>query len=254
MIVKRENAIAWKREQRAKEAVSCLGLTGHDLWSGLLLDLGCGEGFLTGYFLKLGMDVVGLDRVRIRVKLSKERAKGGNFVLADGTKTPFKAEIFKTVILNDVLEHVTYDLAKPLLNEIKRIMKVNGKLYISVANRYQIREPHTLIPFLTWLPKPCWNVICKLIKKRPYTNYYPYTIKKLRKLCREVGLIYRNYTWFYAWNKISNIEHIGDPALKKLVNTIRKFKLSKLAYPIAEKVSIILFICEKDFTRGHRHQ
>lgn len=244
--MKGENTIAWKREQRAKEAVSCLELTGHDLWSGLLLDLGCGQGFLTSYFLKLGIDAVGVDKARIYVKFSKEKVKGGNFVLADGTKTPFKARTFKTVILNDVLEHVTCDLAKPLLNEIRRIMEVNGKLYISVANRYQIREPHTLIPLLTWLPEPCWNPICKLIKKHRYPNYHPYTIKKLRKLCGEVGFIHRNYTWFYAWNKISNINHIGDPTLKKLMNIIKKFKLSKLAYPIAEKVSVILFICENN--------
>jgi len=45
LVVKRENAIARKREQRAKEAVSCLQLTGHDLWSGPLLDLDVGRVF-----------------------------------------------------------------------------------------------------------------------------------------------------------------------------------------------------------------
>lgn len=244
--MKRENAVAWKREQRAKEAVSCLELTGHDLWSGPLLDLGCGQGFLTGYFLKLGIDAVGLDRARIRVKFSKERVKGGNFVLADAMKTPFKAEIFKTVILNDVLEHVTYDLAKPLLCEIKRVLRMDGKLYISVANKFQLREPHTLIPFLTWLPRACYDPVMRAgVGRACAYPVYPYTVKRLRKICDDAGFACKNFTWFYGWKKISNTAYINDPILRKMVKTVRKLKLSKLVYPIAEKVSIILFICKK---------
>ena len=237
---------AWKREQRAKEAIICLKLTGHNPKSGLLLDLGCGSGYLTRYFLKLGIPAIGVDISRRGIKFAKKKiAPSGSFILADGVKLPFREEYFNTIILNDVLEHVPYNLANSILNEVKRTLKVDGKLYISVANRHQIREPHTLFPFLTWFPKPCWNAIYKLTKKGPIYNCYPYTIRKLKKLCSEAGLTYRNYTWFYAWNKISRIKHIGDPTLKKIVETIRKLKLSKLAYPIAEKVSVILFICEK---------
>jgi len=244
--IRREKATAWRREQRAKEAITCLKLTGHSPKLGLLLDLGCGQGYLTRYFLKLGIEAIGLDVSRELIKVAKEKiVPSGSFILADGVKLPFTEECFNTIILNDVLEHVPYNLANSMVNEVKRTLKVSGKLYISVANRYQIREPHTLIPFLTWLPRPCWNSIYKLTKKHPMPNYYPYTIRKLKKLCWETGLTYRNYTWFYAWNKISNIKHIGDPTLKKIAKTIKKLKLSKPAYLIAEKVSVILFICVK---------
>ena len=244
--MRRKKATPWIREQRAKEALTCLKLAGHNPKSGLLIDAGCGPGYLTRYFLKLGIDAVGVDVSKGNVKVAKKKiAPSGSFISANGVKLPFRQGCFNTVILNDVLEHVPYNLAHPMLNELKRTLSLRGKLYISVMNRYQIREPHTLIPFLTWLPRPCWNAICKLIKKRSYTNYYPYTIRKLKRLCWQVGLTCRNYTWFYAWNKMSNIERIGDSTLKKLVKTIRKLKLSKPAYLIAEKVSVILFICEK---------
>ena len=236
---------AWKREQRAKESITCLQLKGHDPKLGLLLDLGCGQGYLTRYFSKLGIEAVGVDISRKLVKDAKKNVPSGSFLLADGVKLPFREEVFRTVILNDVLEHVHYNLASPILNEIRRTLKAGGKLYISVMNRYMIREGHTLIPFLTWLPKPCWDPVCRLFKKRHYRNYYPYTTSRLERLCRMANLIYENYTWFYAWNKVSNIEHVGDPTLKKMIKTIRKLKLSKLAYVIAEKVSVILFICEK---------
>ena len=43
-------ATAWKRKQRAKEALARLKLAGHNLESGLLIDVGCGLGYLTQYF------------------------------------------------------------------------------------------------------------------------------------------------------------------------------------------------------------
>jgi glycosyltransferase involved in cell wall biosynthesis/ubiquinone/menaquinone biosynthesis C-methylase UbiE len=241
-----KEATAWKRKQRAKEALTCLKLAGHNAKSGLLIDVGCGLGYLTAHALDVGIKAIGVDVSKENVKVAKkEIAPNGSFILANGVKLPFRDECFTTIILNDVLEHVPYDLAHPMLNEIKRILKVDGKLYISVANRYQIREPHTQIPFLTWLPKPCWDTICRLIRKRPYQNYYPYTIGRLEKICRGVGLTCSDYTWFYAWEKCQNIKHIGDPALRGLVKTLRKLELFQMAYTIAKKVSVILFICEK---------
>jgi hypothetical protein len=48
--MKKRKAFTWKRGQRAKEALFCLNLAGHNLKSGLLIDLGCGLGYLTQYF------------------------------------------------------------------------------------------------------------------------------------------------------------------------------------------------------------
>jgi len=244
--VRHKEIYAQRREQRAKEAITCLKLAGHNPKLGLLLDLGCGLGYLTRHFLKIGIDAVAVDVSKELTKLAKKKyASGGSFVLADGVNLPFRERCFHTIILNDVLEHVPYDLANPMLNEAKRIMKEGGKLYVSVANRCQIREPHTQIPFLTWLPRPCWGTVHKFVKRRPMANYYPYTFRRLKRVCRETGLNCRNYTWFYAWNKISEIKHIGDPTMKRVVEIIRKLKLSKPACLVAEKVSVILFICEK---------
>ena len=171
--------------------------------------------------------------------------------MADATKILFKAEIFKTVILNDVLEHVTYDLAKPLLCEIKRVLRMDGKLYISVANKFQLREPHTLIPFLAWLRRACYDPVMRAgVGRACAYPVYPYTVKGLRKICEDAGFACKNFTWFYGWKKISNTAYINDPMLRKMVKAIRKLKLSKLAYPIAEKVSTLLFICKKDSTMG----
>ena len=246
---RRKEVVAVIREERAKEAITCLKLAGHDPKSGLLLDLGCGGGYLTNYFLKLGIEAVGVEVAKSWMsclKNAKKDVPSGSFINADGVNLPFKEECFHTVILNDVLEHVPYNLAHPMLNEVRRTLKASGKLYISVMNRYVLRETHTGIPFLTWLPRPCWDAVCRLAKwKRPTYSCYPYTAKGLRKLCRMAGFTCRDYTWFYAWNKVSNVQRIRYPILRKMVETVKKLKLSKLAYVIAEKVSVMLFICEK---------
>ena len=160
---RRKEVVALKREQRAKEAITCLRLARHDPKSGLLLDLGCGGGYLTNYFLKLGIEAVGVD-VAKGLRNAKKNAPSGSFINADGVNLPFKDGCLHTVILNDVLEHIPYNLAHPMLDEVRRTLKADGKLYISVTNRYELREPHTGIPFLTWLPRPCWDAICRLAK------------------------------------------------------------------------------------------
>ena len=238
---------AQTREQRAKEALTCLKHAGHNPKSGLLLDLGCGRGYLTGYFLKQKIDAIGVDISKKAIKDARRRIPDGIFICADGTKLPFREGCFHTIILNDVLEHIPYNYGYSILSEMKRVLKDSGRIYISVANRYQIREPHTRIPFLTWLPKRWWDTFCYRLTKGTRLKYgcYPYTVRDLRKLTEKVGLACIDYTWLYAWNKLSNVELIGDPLLRSVVKVIKKFGLFKLAHVIAVKLSVILFICQK---------
>ena len=180
---------------------------------------------------------------------ARKVAPNGDFIQATGVKLPFKERCFKTAVLNDVLEHVPYPFAKPLLEEAKRILKQEGKLYISVSNTYQILEPHTLIPFLSWVPSFLGNALCRVYGKPQYIPWghviYPYTVSRLANLCRETRLSYVDYTWFYAWNKVSNIDQIGNPTLKALARAIRRLRLTRIAYHVAEKISVILFICNE---------
>ncbi|NIQ06041.1 MAG: class I SAM-dependent methyltransferase, partial [Candidatus Korarchaeota archaeon] len=60
----------------------CLQLTGHDPQSGLLLDLGCGQGYLTRYFLKLGIEAFGVDISKRLIKDAKRNIPNGSFLVA----------------------------------------------------------------------------------------------------------------------------------------------------------------------------
>ena len=100
-----------------------------------VLDIGCGAGGKSLYYLSKGAaSVVGIDVVE-KYKSESEQLRdklklnGFEFVYADAATMPFVDASFDTVIMNDAMEHV----AKPLevLNEIYRVIKPGGKLYIN---------------------------------------------------------------------------------------------------------------------------
>lgn len=87
---------------------------------GLVLDIGCRDGLLTAHHKNsIGIDI---ERQQSYIPL----------VLADMHFLPFKKEVFDTVVLIHVLEHT--DKPKELLMEIKRILRSQGKLIISIPN------------------------------------------------------------------------------------------------------------------------
>lgn len=233
-------------KQRTKEAIICLKLNGHDPKSGLLLDLGCGPGHIYEHLVYNGIDAVGVEICRHKIQIAKKNVPKGNFIVADGCNLPFKKGCFNTVISNDVLEHVPYDSAVPMLNEVDRVLTQNGLYYFSVANKYQIHEPHTLIPFLTWFPQSCWNIIHKWVRKTQMKEmYYPYTVRAVKRLCRETKFDYKDFTWMYALYKTSKTDYIGNSTVRRIIKVIKKIGFSRPAQILAEKVSVIVFVCRK---------
>jgi len=99
-----------------------------------ILNIGClwGRDY---YFLDcLGKDVTNLDLGQQNVP---------NLIIGDITKkTSFKSETFDVVILGDIIEHIFEDIQA--LKEVKRILKKNGKLILTVpyyddAPEYHVR-------------------------------------------------------------------------------------------------------------------
>ena len=230
------------REERGKEALICLKLSGHKPSKGCVLDLGCGPGYITHYFLRKGIHTIGLDLSKNVLSKAKINNTKVDLILASGLKLPFRNNVFYTVILNDVLEHVSYKNAKYILKQIMKGMEPNGKLYISVANKYQIREPHTHLFFITWLPRRIYNPV---IRKLCHGNQiYPYTKKRLIKLCKETGIIFEDYTWFYASKKLHKLNYVRDIITRGFIKFLKKIMLQNhLLLNITKKFSVILFIC-----------
>lgn len=101
-----------------------------------VLDGGCGAGFLSLNLAIRGAEVFAIDLYtglnyteKIMNALTKTKI---NFNKADLTKLPYKSNSFDVVFALDTMEH----LQKPeqALFEIKRILKANGSLIVSIPN------------------------------------------------------------------------------------------------------------------------
>ena len=106
----------------------------------LILDVGCGDGTV-GEFLqsKTGVKVKGVDISKEAIK--KARAKGVDAKLGSSEQRfPFDDNSFDKVFWGDNIEHL-FDPEKTI-QEIKRVLKKNGKLILSCPNmgywRYRI--------------------------------------------------------------------------------------------------------------------
>ena len=129
-----------------------------------LLDVGCGNGAQTVQLLDRFRQVVGLDVVREHLE-TFHRALAGfdgtncSTVLYDGTRMPFHDGEFDAVLSIETLEHVRSE--QQLLSEIRRVLRPEGMLVLSVPNKWWIFETHganlpllpwNRVPFFSWLP------------------------------------------------------------------------------------------------------
>ena len=99
-----------------------------ELRANIILDVGCGDGFLLSNVpagLKVGID---LDTKWILTM------RGIEFVHADARYLPFKPKSFDVVCACEVLEHI--ENFKPLVREMKNLAKAGSYLVISVPNDY----------------------------------------------------------------------------------------------------------------------
>ena len=94
--------------------------------SGLILDVGCAEGFVVG---------VDLDE---SIKIAKAKVKNAGFVQATITNLPFKSECFDAITLLEVLEHLPDPIMNEGIQEVDRVLKPKGILIIGVPYKEKI--------------------------------------------------------------------------------------------------------------------
>lgn len=103
--------------------------------SGLILDIGCGS----GRSFSIDNKYIGIDfskeMVKIASKYSKENKLNSEVAAADAQFIPFKDESFETVVIIATLH--TIKNRKLVLQEVKRVLKSNGKALITVWNKDQ---------------------------------------------------------------------------------------------------------------------
>lgn len=104
-----------------------------------VLDLGCGNGRLTELLKDLDIKYIGIDSSEKLISLAKKKYPNYEFLKADALKLPFENNSFDKVISIAVLHHIpSRKLRLQFLKEIKRVLKPNGKLVLTIWNLWQL--------------------------------------------------------------------------------------------------------------------
>ena len=233
-----------KRRKRVKEIERVFRMAGHKKSS--ILDVGSGNGAILNYYTKRGYKTVGLDVSEKLVKEASAKFPETKFIFYDGLNFPLEDASFDTVLLNDVLEHISYEDIEQVMAEIYRVLKQNGVVYISVMNRWQVIEPHLLVPFMTWFPKIAWYSIAKKLTGQDYLRVWPYTRTKLESLLERQHFSFTDLTHIYVLHKFQGINPIGSRMTSKMVRLLQKLRLISIAYYLALKVSILVYLGKKN--------
>ena len=96
-----------------------------------IVDLGCGDGGIVSSLINSfkSKEIVGIDISPRRIGSLKKKFPGRKFHCEDICKTSLKKNLFDIVISTQAIEHVEDD--KELIEEIYRILKKGGYVYIS---------------------------------------------------------------------------------------------------------------------------
>jgi ubiquinone/menaquinone biosynthesis C-methylase UbiE len=114
-----------------------------------LLDIATGRGYIAIEMAKLGLNVIACDlspeAIKNLNKYKKQfKLKNLKLVECKAEELPFKTESVDYITANAILEHIPDEMAA--VEEWKRVLKKNGKMFIVVPLKFRY-----IWPFL-WLP------------------------------------------------------------------------------------------------------
>jgi ubiquinone/menaquinone biosynthesis C-methylase UbiE len=109
----------------------------HHIKEGLVMDVGCGSGWISRAISAEGFEVVSIDidpqALEVAKLASKLTRRYHELIQASVTHLPFRSEIFRSIVISEVLEHIPN--VEKCLSEIARVLIVRGILAITVPSR-----------------------------------------------------------------------------------------------------------------------
>jgi len=122
-----------------------------------VLDIGTGSGEIAG-ILGETAHVTSVD-----IDDTRTIQDGFQFIKIHDQTLPFPDRSFDVIISNHVIEHL--DNPKEHVDEIARVLKEDGLVYLATPNRLWPWEFHYRLPLLHYLPYPLFAFILKLMKR-----------------------------------------------------------------------------------------
>ena len=163
-----------------------------DLTGLRVVDIGCSGGIIADALAAAGADVVGVDiDAPGLVKAQQNYGDTVSFLCADSSALPLADAAADVVVCNHIYEHVVDPWA--LVREMSRIVRPDGLIYLGLANRLGVMEPHYRLPFLSWLPRPLAHGYVHASGRADHYHEAFMTRAGLRRLCG--GLRVWDYTY-----------------------------------------------------------
>lgn len=234
----------------------------------MILDIGCGWGAVYIQLSRYYKNIIGADTTRdtlefLKIRADQEGIEQSTLIHIDPLdygSLPFPDSHFDFVIMNGLLEWVgtsRLDLSpeecqKIALEEVKRILKPSGKLYIGIENRLSytcfLSVPTHSIRFADVMPRKMADVICKMLGKKDGFRTYTYSYWGYKKLLKKSGFDNIDFYFpFPSYRDPFNIFHENDRVgLNYFINNFIESKTKKLLLQIMymlhlEKVFIYSF-------------
>jgi 2-polyprenyl-3-methyl-5-hydroxy-6-metoxy-1,4-benzoquinol methylase len=140
-----------------------------------VLDVGCGSGFFSNYFIYRGCRVYSLDYSKEAIKITKElthnRSEGylQDDIMDSGFGKKYSKK-FDLIFSDGLLEHFSVNDQKKILDNLKAVKKPDGIITTFVPNKY------------SW-----WEIIRPIFM--PGIAESPFTMKKLKRFFRDMKII-----------------------------------------------------------------
>lgn len=187
---------------------------------GMLLDVGCGTGFILKIAEKHFKHLAGIDITQ--AMLDRVDLSNGNVEvrLADSSKIPFEQETFDVCTSNSFLHHLPK--LTPTLKEVFRCLKKGGTFYVDLEPNYYcwkamqelrtkglseilLRERESVIDVSDEFSLK-HNLTEHVVKLAEYQKYYRMGLKEesIVKQLTRIGFtqVYFDYQWFLGQGRI----------------------------------------------------
>lgn len=205
----------------------------------IILEIGCGNGFLLKIFKTNGWNVFGTER-----KSSINSQNEIELNIKDKKITDFKNNFFDLILLNNSLEHLV-DF-KNVKNFFKKKLKKNGLLIINIpsVNSYQYQYGkgdwfHLDVP--------------RHLQLFDDKFFFDYAKKNNLKIldCKSIGLIWEFYGWFQTLNnKLFNNKNLFFKSLSDFYNNKMSFLFGIFQLLLLGPISLLLTIISFSSNKG----
>jgi len=157
-----------------------------------VLDLGCGHGRLIELFPGKNINYLGVDSSKNLLDIARKRYPKYNFLLADALNLPLPNDLFDAIFSIAVLHHIpSHELRIKFFEEVKRVLKPNGILVLTVWNLFRLKTLPLLLRYsllkTLGLSKLEYGDVLVPWANKAKRYYHYFTKKEMRKLAEEAG-------------------------------------------------------------------